>query len=137
MAILSTSDCDSRLWAWLSDGLARQASEKIILSLTGEAHVRRFSNVPLGQFVRTLSNWGPGVYVVGLDYHAGFLVVDADRKVRFIHSPGVGPKHVINESAAESPVLGASRYRVAGRITADAQLLLTWLRQDPIATRTR
>ncbi len=115
--------------------LARQPAERIILSLTGAPHVRRFSNASLARFVAAVRACGEGVYVVGLDYHVGLLTCGPEG-VFFVHSQGVAPKEVVRERAAESPVLGASRYRVFGRISADDALIEAWLTGRAIRTRT-
>ncbi|MBS3733433.1 MAG: hypothetical protein KGY99_00710 [Phycisphaerae bacterium] len=115
--------------------LAQQPAERIILSLTGEAHVRRFSNAPLERFVAAVRSCGEGAYVVGLDYHVGLLTCGPEG-VFFVHSQGVAPREVVRERAGESPVLDASRYRVFGRITADDALIEAWLTGRAIRTRT-
>lgn len=117
--------------------LAQQASEHIIKSLTAERHIRRFSNVPLHRFVAAVRRQGRGVYVVGLDYHAGFIVNDGQGGVFFIHSVGVPPHCVVKEDAHKSQVLHDSRYRVIGQVTADTQLLVSWLEDRPIPTTAR
>jgi len=119
--------------------LAQQASERIILSLTGEANVKRFRNVSLGRFLEGVYGMGDGLYVVGLDYHVGLLFV-AGGQGRFIHSSNVGcPSRsggcVIDEPAGESLALKHSRYRVVGRISADDGLMRKWLRGKAVPTR--
>lgn len=114
--------------------LAQQASEKIILSLTTEAHVKRFRGAPLEEFVREIEKWGAGVYLVGLDFHVGFLVNDGTRTF-FIHSSYIEPRRVVREEAADSAALASSKYRVAGKISADDELLAKWLLQKNIPTR--
>ena len=107
--------------------LAKTTSEKLIQSLTDEGHIRRYRMVPLGQFVRQVQQLGDGLYLVGLDFHVGFLRVKGGQ-VRFIHSTYLGQGQVVNEEAATSAAL-RSRYRVVGRISADPRLLESWLRQ--------
>ena len=107
--------------------LAKTTSEKLIQNLTDEGHIRRYRMVPLSQFVRQVQQLGEGLYLVGLDFHVGFLLVKG-RQVRFIHSTYLGPGQVVNEEAATSAAL-RSRYRVVGRISADPRLLESWLRQ--------
>lgn len=114
--------------------LAQQASEKIILSLTTEDHVKRFRNKNIEEFVKAIDNWGEGLYIVGLDFHVGFLVNDG-AKTYFIHSSYIEPRKVVREIALVSKVLASSKYRVAGKISEDNELLAKWLSQKNIPTR--
>jgi hypothetical protein len=115
--------------------LAQQASENIILSLTTDHYVKRFSRVGLSDFVTAVKKWGPGIYVVGLDIHIGFIV-NTGGEVYFIHSSYVEPYMVVREKASESKILAASNYRVLGKVTADDQFIEKWLLRKEIITRT-
>jgi len=114
--------------------LAQQASENIILSLTTNDHIRRFRQVPIDQFVEGITNWGTGLYLVGLDIHVGFIL-NVDGDVYFIHSSYAEPFCVVKERAVESRILAASRYRVLGKLSDDDDLILKWLRGDEFTTR--
>lgn len=115
--------------------LAQQASENIILSLTTAPFVRRFRRVAIGDFVNAVRELGPGIYIVGLDVHVGFIVNTGD-EVYFVHSSYVEPYTVIREKAIESRILAGSNYRVLGNILADDELISTWLTGKAIATKT-
>ena len=114
--------------------LAQQASENIILSLTTAPFVRRFRRVAIGDFVNAVRESGPGIYIVGLDVHVGFIVNTGD-EVYFVHSSYVEPYTVIREKAIESRILAGSNYRVLGNILADDELISTWLTGKAIATK--
>ncbi len=114
--------------------LAQQASEKIIQSLTKEAHIKRFRRVKIEDFVGAIEKLGEGFYIVGLDFHVGFIVNDGE-KVHFIHSSYAEPYQVIKETAVDSKVLASSNYRVVGKISADHELLTKWLLQKEIPTK--
>ena len=114
--------------------MAQQASENIVLSLTTDAHIKRFRNVPISAFVQSVQNWGPGLYIVGLDIHTGFIL-NVDGDVYFIHSSYIDPYTVVKERALVSRILSGSKYRVLGKISADDQLIMKWLRGEAIATR--
>lgn len=114
--------------------LAQQASEKIILSLTTENYVKRFRNKKLEEFVEAVENWGEGLYIVGLDFHVGFIVRDGG-KTYFIHSSYIEPRKVVREIALESNVLASSKYRIIGKISDDDELLSKWLLQKNIPTK--
>ena len=114
--------------------LAQQASENIILSLTTDAYIKRFRRVEIGKFVNAVSDWGPGLYIVGLDIHVGFLVNTGD-EVYFIHSSYIDPYAVVKESALESKILAASQYRVVGKVSADDEFIVKWLLGTDVVTR--
>jgi hypothetical protein len=114
--------------------LARQASENIILSLTTNFFVRRFRRVAIEDFVSAVKNSGPGIYIVGLDIHVGFIVNTGD-EVYFIHSSYVEPYAVVSEKAIESRILASSNYRVLGNVFADDLLISNWLAGKAIPTR--
>lgn len=121
-------------WRVQRTRLAQQASENIILSLTTEPHIKRFRRIPIADFVKTVKDWGPGIYVVGLDIHIGFIVNDGD-EVYFVHSSYVDPFMVVKETALDSKILQTSAYRVLGRITADDEFIQSWLLKKEIGTR--
>lgn len=114
--------------------LAQQASEKIILSLTTEPFIKRFRRMPISDFLNAVKQWGPGIYIVGLDIHVGFIV-NTDGDVYFVHSSYVDPSKVIKEKAIESPILSSSNYRVLGKVFGDDLLITNWLLGKPIPTR--
>lgn len=115
--------------------LAQQASENIIRSLTSPAHIKRFRRVAIGDFIKAVKEWGPGIYVVGLDIHVGFIV-NSGSAVFFVHSSYMEPYMVVQETASESKILMSSQYRVLGKIVADDVLIEKWLLGTQIATRT-
>ena len=113
--------------------IAQQASENIVLSLTTEAHIKRFRNVNISGFVQAVQNWGPGLYVVGLDIHTGFIL-NVEGEVYFIHSSYIDPYTVVKERALESRILSGSKYRILGKLSADDHLIMKWLNGEAIAT---
>lgn len=106
--------------------LAQLASESIIKRLTTERHIHRYSSVPLSSFVDDVRSQGTGLSIVGLDCHVGFIAT-IDSTVLFIHSSYVSPRTVVIEPAERSIVLGASKYRVTGRLSDDDDLIRRWL----------
>ncbi|HEU5061273.1 MAG TPA: hypothetical protein VFU21_32300 [Kofleriaceae bacterium] len=112
--------------------LAQQPAEAIILSLVPESRVARFKRVPLDTFVAAVARRGDGLYLVGLDYHVGFLVVERGQ-VYFHHSSNVSGA-VVREPAITSAALARSSYRVVGKML-DATLVEAWLENRLIPTR--
>jgi hypothetical protein len=112
--------------------LAQQASEHIAQSLVATAAVRRSSDQPIDAFLARARSDGDGIYIVGLDNHVGFLIVDG-ADTWFHHA---APHDVVKrERARDAPYLVASRYRIFARLFDDA-LVERWLRAEPIATVT-
>lgn len=105
--------------------LAQLPSEELILGVCEPGDVRRFSDVPAPDFVAAVRRLGAGLYIVGLDYHVGFLVNDG-QEVRFVHSTVVGKAEVVDEPALDSGPLVFSRYRVVGRVLSD-HIVARWL----------
>lgn len=96
-------------------GLAQAASETMILATTPPDSVRRYSNATLEGFLEGVRKQGVGYYIVGLDNHTGFLRVESNGEIAFVHSgPGRG---VVREDPDKAPELANSRYRVTGKIT--------------------
>ena len=112
--------------------LAKQASEVIIKNLTDEKHIHRYRDVDQQEFVRQVRALGPGLYVLGLDFHAGFLRVHDNGAVQMVHSSYLAPATVTREAADSAEAL-ASKYRVVGKVSADDALLRAWLLQQPLA----
>ena len=106
--------------------LAKQGSEKLIKNLTTEDHITRYRHISQADFVRRVSALGPGLYVVGLDFHVAFLRVREGGAVQVVHASWISPAKVIREAADSSPALG-SKYRVVGKLSADDNLLKAWL----------
>lgn len=116
--------------------LAQQASEYIIRSLLKPKQIKRFSDVPFESFLKTVDDWGGGLYIIGLDIHVGFVLCE-NGKIYFIHSSYVEPYEVVKEKASQSGILKKSRYKVLGKITDDDALLIRWLEGKKITTQTR
>lgn len=106
--------------------MAQCASEEMITSLAGKKNVTRFSNVTLKAFHSKLNSLGEGLYIVGLDNHTGFLLVDQNGSF-FIHSSGWFPFKVVKEKVETSGILERSKYKVIGKISDDEDFLRTWV----------
>lgn len=114
--------------------LAQQAAEYIVLSLVPAERIARFRRASLDAFLAAVARSGDGLYVVGLDYHVGFLIVKDGRA--FFHHSSLEAGGVIREPAVLSHALARSSYRVVGKLF-DREVARSWLAQSAIATRTR
>lgn len=112
--------------------LAQQASEKIVQTLAPEAAIRRFRGTSPEAMIEELRGGDDGLFVVGFDYHVGFVVKEGDT-VSFCHSSWVGAGGVVCEDPATTAAW-YSTYYVVGRLLDDS-LLIAWLEGAAIPTR--
>jgi hypothetical protein len=99
--------------------LAQCASEEMIRSLVQKQNITHFNSLSLQNFINGITKKGKGIYIIGLDNHTGFIYIDSNNEVRFIHASGRFPFCVVNEKASESVVLEKSDYKVVGKISDD------------------
>jgi hypothetical protein len=95
--------------------LSQCASEEMIKKLSVKNSITRFSNQPMDLFLEKMKQKPKGIYIVGLDFHTGFLYHDG-KEVYFIHASYAQPKIVRKEKVIESGVLAASKYKVVGKV---------------------
>lgn len=93
--------------------LAQCASEEMIKAVCIRNTILRSSNEPILKFIDKI--YEPGLYVVGLDFHTGFILNDGNNKY-FIHANYSGNKVVEKEIAINSTVLASSKYKVVGKV---------------------
>lgn len=109
---------------------AQSASELFIKKLSQEK-VKRFTNEPIANIEKYLSNSGDGLYLVGLDYHTGFIYVKG-KEVRFIHADYYEPeKGVISEKLDSHGPFADSIYRVIGKLMSN-EMILSWIKKQVI-----
>jgi len=114
--------------------LAQQPAENIIRSLVPAGWIWRFSDKPVDDVLDHVHAEGDGLYLIGLDYHVGFLLKQGAR-LDMCHSSVLEPGAVVCEPAAEAEAM-ESRYRVLGKLFAK-QTLRSWLERRPIRIRRR
>ena len=113
--------------------LAQQASQSIIRTFVPQEELRLRVGVPYKTFRFETMRGKPGIYLVGLDSHVGFVVVK-DEEFRFIHSSGSRPWCVVDESSEEALVLERSNYRVLGNISGSDEVIRKWLQGEKFTT---
>jgi hypothetical protein len=114
--------------------LQRLASQLIIRSFVDRSRTRRWSNASMERFLADVRAMGPGLFIVGLDFHVGLLVQTED-DLRFVHASYV-TRTVVDEPARAAPPIVDSRYRVVGKLL-DERNVRDWIegRQIEIADR--
>ncbi|MBN8468886.1 hypothetical protein JYJ95_20490 [Corallococcus exiguus] len=111
--------------------LAQQPSEHIVKTLAPALKTWRFRDRPVSEVIDRVSHAGAGLYVVGLDYHVGFLWNDS-AKVWMCHSSYLGEAKVVCEDALTSPAM-VSRYHVVGKLLEDG-MMDAWLKGRALPT---
>jgi len=111
--------------------MAQQMSEYIVLTFTEPAHVRRFRDGEVDAVVAALEKEPPGVYIVGLDFHTGFVIRTQDQ-VEFCHSSWVDAAGVACNDPRTDPAF-ASEYHVYGAVLED-EVITRWLDGEDFAT---
>jgi hypothetical protein len=111
--------------------LQMMASALIARTFAPPARMRRFSRVPLPDFIATVLRMQPGLFVIGLDQHVGLLVnLGGEAGLRFVHASYL-TETVVDEPAAQALLIRSSRYRVVGKMLGRRNLE-QWLRALPI-----
>ena len=114
--------------------LAQQASANMLRSFFPEESCALTVGMPYESFAEQVGRSEPGIYLVGLDTHVAFLVVEGN-EFRFIHSSGSRPWCVVEERRDDAGVLQRSNWRMLGNLTADSKVLRRWLRSEKIVVR--
>lgn len=114
--------------------LAQQASQQILRTFLPQDELRIRVGVPYKTFRFETARGKPGVYLVGLDTHVGFVVVK-DQEYRFIHSSGSQPWCVVDESSEQALVMERSNYRVLGNISGNDEVIRRWLMGEKFPTQ--
>jgi hypothetical protein len=111
--------------------MAQQPAEYIVKTLVPSRRTWRFRSRPVSEVVERVKREGEGLYLVGLDYHVGFLWNDGTR-VSMCHASYLGTAEVLCEDALTSPAM-LSRYHVVGRLLEEA-MLDAWLEGRALPT---
>ena len=107
--------------------LSTCASLTMMKALTPGQRVLNASYLSYSDFCMKIRNGGKGIFIVGLDYHTGFLVNDGT-DTWFLHSNYINRQGVIKEKMAASAALQASRTRFVVSLTNDTAFLLRWMK---------
>ena len=106
--------------------VAQQAAEKIVTLIASEQNIKRFRNSPIDVIQSDMKLRGDGLYIVGLDFHVGYLLQAGD-STHFIHSNYLNRSGVMKESPWRNSVFYYSRYKIIGKIDTDESFLKNWL----------
>jgi hypothetical protein len=108
---------------------AQSASETFIKKLSSK-DIKRYSNEPIEKVKKDLLIKGNGLYLIGLDFHVGYVIVSGNC-IRFIHSnfeqPDIG---VMWENFGDSSAILNSSYRVVGKLFSK-EMMVNWIMGHP------
>lgn len=106
--------------------LAVCPSLTMMKKLTSPQSIKNLSALSCEGFVDWLKNQGKSVFIVGLDYHTGFIVNDGEG-CWFIHSNYINKIGVTKEKVSQSIALEASKGRYVTCLTDSETFLKGWL----------
>lgn len=106
---------------------AQSASEVFIKKLSPK--IKRFSNTSISDIEKHLLSSGEGIYIVGLDTHTGFIVVE-NNNIQFVHANYYQPKiGVMSQDITSKNPLRDSKYRVIGKLLSH-EMVVNWLEEN-------
>jgi hypothetical protein len=112
--------------------LQRQPSQLIISSFVGRERTRKWSNASMDRFLADVRAMGPGLFIIGLDFHVGFLIQTED-DLRFVHASYL-TRTVVDEPAAAARPITDSKYRVVGKLL-DRHNVRDWVEGNRIRVK--
>ncbi|MEO6719966.1 MAG: hypothetical protein ABIN67_06350 [Ferruginibacter sp.] len=108
--------------------LAVCPSSEMMKSLFPLQKIKNLSYLDYAEFNDNLKRLSKGVYIIGLDFHTGFIVNDG-KENWFIHSNYIMRKGVTKEAVLISAALRSSKTRWLISLTGDKDFLYRWLKQ--------
>jgi hypothetical protein len=112
--------------------VGKMPAESIIRLFIEDTSIMSLKNSNLDIVFDWVRNQGHGIYIIGLDFHIGFIVYDTEG-IWFIHSSYFHPKVVRKEKAKEALPIINSKYMVLGKLFADDDITKKWLLDIPVA----
>ncbi|MBL7766175.1 MAG: hypothetical protein JNJ58_08790 [Chitinophagaceae bacterium] len=104
--------------------MAQCASEMMINHLTQDKEY--YNRISFADFIRKVKSHGPGLSVIGLDNHTGFLLYDGE-ELYFIHASYIGTGKVAKDIAEENIILKQSAYKVVGYLSQSEGFVRRWM----------
>ena len=114
--------------------LARAPALEIQRALAPDPrHLHRYGSITPKELARRVRRLGDGLYLIGLNIHVGFVVVQGG-KARIVHASYTPPRTVVDERLAQSAAIENSRprgYFVSSLFRGD-WLIERWLKGDGV-----
>lgn len=103
-----------------------QSPSEVFIKKLAFGNMNRFSNKPIDEIKDFLKKKGKGLFLVGLDYHVGFVLV-TKTEIRFIHADYYEPEiGVVSEEIDSFSPIADSSYRVFGKLM-ERQMIVNWI----------
>ncbi|MFD2257415.1 hypothetical protein ACFSSA_12090 [Luteolibacter algae] len=114
--------------------LAQQPSGNIMRTFLPKAACQLKVGADYDSYVDWLEGMRPGIYLIGLDTHVGFIINEGSG-IKFIHSSGSGPYGVVAQKREKATALKVSNWRMIGSFSSDAGVIRTWLRRETVKVK--
>lgn len=114
--------------------LAQQPSGNILRTFLKRENCLLKVGQDFDSYAEWVEGMEPGVYLIGLDSHVGFIVNGADG-TRFFHSSRWQDRGVVDEPGRKAGALRHSNWRMIGGLTADPDVIRTWLGGEKVKVR--
>jgi hypothetical protein len=114
--------------------LAQQPSENIMRTFLKGDGCKLKVGEDYDRYVDWVEDQEPGVYLIGMDTHVGFIVNRADG-MHFFHSSGWKKRGVVEEPRKKAGALRHSNWRMLGGLTTDTGVIRTWLAGEKVKVR--
>ena len=102
--------------------LATCPSSVMMHTLVPGQKIRNLSSLTHDDFNRAITKMGKGVYIIGLDFHTGFILNDGSSNW-FFHSSYVNKKGVVKERLQDAVALRSSKTRWLVCLTSDSDFM--------------
>lgn len=100
--------------------LAQQASAVLVSKLCKKNSIKTFSSIEqVESYLK--NNSQHEIYIVGLDFHTGFIIRDNDKNY-FLHSNYINREGVVKEELRNSKALSASKLYVIGSLSQNEEI---------------
>ncbi len=109
------------------NALGRLPASKIIRTfIKNDSLIKTINNKEISRLEKAVKQMGKGVFLIGLDYHVGFLLYETD-SIYFIHSSFFTPQKVVKENIHKCEALRYSDIFMIGKLFCDDLILKKWL----------
>lgn len=107
--------------------LAQQPSQNILRTFTDAENCELRVGEKYESYADWLESREPGIYLMGLDTHVGFVVVEKNGDMKFLHSSGIDKAGVVEEPRDQALAIKWSNWRMLGEFSTDPHVIRTWL----------
>lgn len=115
--------------------LAQQPSQNILRTFLPSDSCELSMGEEYDKYADRVEKREPGIYLVGLDTHVGFIVNRVDG-MHFFHSSAAGKVGVVNENRDQAGALRNSNWRLLGGLTLESDVIRMWLKGEKVSVKT-